>query len=255
MRRVRQRGELDAIAAAGSCRTISTTPDATDPDALRWRVSWSILFALIVVGVARRRSATSCWAIRTLDPRHARSARLADPMAPVDPNDSTKQVVTVPPGSTASDIGAELQQRGLVRSSLFFRLRRRPGRRRQQPGRGRLRAQPLDVDARDHPGAGQRRGQARADGDHSRGLAQRADRRPPARPPASPRATISSRPWPRRSPCRASTCCRSRRLPRLEGYLFPETYEVPQQVQRQPRRGADGAHVQPARGRRAAHAA
>ena len=47
---------------------------------------------------------------------------MADPMAPVDPNDSTKMTVSIPPGSTASDIGAELDQRGLVRSSLFFRM-------------------------------------------------------------------------------------------------------------------------------------
>ncbi len=48
--------------------------------------------------------------------------RLTDPMAPVDPNDTTPIVVTIPPGSTAGDIGAQLQQQGLVRSSLFFRV-------------------------------------------------------------------------------------------------------------------------------------
>ena len=48
--------------------------------------------------------------------------QLTDPMAPVDPQDSTRVVVTVAPGATAGDIGVELQQLGLVRSSLFFRL-------------------------------------------------------------------------------------------------------------------------------------
>lgn len=48
--------------------------------------------------------------------------QLADPLAPVDPQDSGTQVVTVPPGSTAGDIGITLQQRGLIRSGLFFRL-------------------------------------------------------------------------------------------------------------------------------------
>src|SRR5438067_4567659 len=46
--------------------------------------------------------------------------KLTDPMAPVDPNDTSTVVVTVPPGATAGDIGTELQQLGLVRSSLFF---------------------------------------------------------------------------------------------------------------------------------------
>jgi UPF0755 protein len=48
--------------------------------------------------------------------------QMADPMAPVDPNDTSKETVTIPPGSTANDIGAELEQHGLVRSSLFFRV-------------------------------------------------------------------------------------------------------------------------------------
>src|SRR5205807_555522 len=48
--------------------------------------------------------------------------QLADPAAPVDPHDTTTQVFTVPPGSSASDIGAALQQRGLIRSGLVFRL-------------------------------------------------------------------------------------------------------------------------------------
>ncbi|MGI9146169.1 MAG: endolytic transglycosylase MltG [Chloroflexota bacterium] len=51
-----------------------------------------------------------------------RLGQLADPMAPVDTQDSSKQVVTVPPGSSAGEIGANLQQRGLIRSGLAFRL-------------------------------------------------------------------------------------------------------------------------------------
>jgi UPF0755 protein len=52
----------------------------------------------------------------------SRLSDLADPLAAVDSNDTTKQVVTVRPGETASDIGADLQQRGLVRSALAFRI-------------------------------------------------------------------------------------------------------------------------------------
>src|SRR5258708_3437640 len=52
----------------------------------------------------------------------SRLGQLADPLAAVDPQDTSKQVVTVPPGATAGDIGASLQQRGLIRSGLAFRL-------------------------------------------------------------------------------------------------------------------------------------
>src|SRR5205814_6861912 len=48
--------------------------------------------------------------------------QLADPMAAVDPQDTNKMVVTISRGATASDIGSDLQQRGLIRSSLFFRI-------------------------------------------------------------------------------------------------------------------------------------
>jgi len=51
-----------------------------------------------------------------------RVSQLADPMAPVDPQDTAKQVITVKPGATAGDIGTDLQQRGLIRSALAFRL-------------------------------------------------------------------------------------------------------------------------------------
>ncbi len=47
---------------------------------------------------------------------------LADPLAPVSPNDTAKQTFTVAPGAAASTIGDELQRHGLVRSGLAFRL-------------------------------------------------------------------------------------------------------------------------------------
>jgi UPF0755 protein len=47
---------------------------------------------------------------------------ITDPTGPVDPSDSTKQVFTVEPGSSAADIGNQLQQRGLIRSALVFRF-------------------------------------------------------------------------------------------------------------------------------------
>jgi UPF0755 protein len=40
----------------------------------------------------------------------------------MDPSDSSKQVFTVAPGSSAADIGGQLQQRGLIRSALVFRI-------------------------------------------------------------------------------------------------------------------------------------
>ena len=52
----------------------------------------------------------------------AQLGQLADPTAPVDPQDTTRQTITVAPGATAVDIGTDLQQRGLIRSALAFRL-------------------------------------------------------------------------------------------------------------------------------------
>ena len=91
--------------------------------------------------------------------------QIADPWAPVDPNDATKVPSHIPPGSTANDIGAQLQQLGLVRSALFFRYAA------EQAGvGGNLAAGDYELSKsmstpRDHPGAGQGRGQARAGGD------------------------------------------------------------------------------------------
>jgi peptidoglycan lytic transglycosylase G len=79
-----------------------------------------VLFALAVIGVG---VAVGFFVLGDSSSFLSTSVgQLADPMAPMDPNDSNKIVITIPPGSTAGDIGAELQQEGLVRSSLFFRI-------------------------------------------------------------------------------------------------------------------------------------
>src|ERR1700682_524407 len=78
-----------------------------------------VLFALIVVGAG---AAIGFFVLGDSSHLGASFGQMTDPLAPVDPNDSAKQVVTVPPGSTAGDIGTALQQRGLVRSGLMFRL-------------------------------------------------------------------------------------------------------------------------------------
>src|SRR6516164_3756627 len=79
-----------------------------------------ILFALLVIGAA---FGVGSFLLGDNAPLLGTSAtQLADPMAPVDPNDTSTVVVTVSQGSTANDIGADLQQRGLVRSSLAFRF-------------------------------------------------------------------------------------------------------------------------------------
>src|SRR6202171_745534 len=79
-----------------------------------------ILFALIVVAAG---VAVGYMVLGDSTPiLGAGLGQLADPMAPVDPQDTAKQTITVPPGASAGDIGATLQQRGLIRSSLAFRL-------------------------------------------------------------------------------------------------------------------------------------
>src|SRR5579859_5241483 len=78
-----------------------------------------IFFALVVIGAG---AVIGYVVLGDSSSRLGGLGQLADPLAPLDPNDSTKQVVTVPPGATAGDIGATLQQRGLVRSALLFRL-------------------------------------------------------------------------------------------------------------------------------------
>jgi UPF0755 protein len=75
-----------------------------------------IVFALLVIGAA------AGIAYIVLGDSTPMLATIADPLSPIDPEDRSKQVVTVAPGSSAADIGTDLQQRGLVRSGLVFRL-------------------------------------------------------------------------------------------------------------------------------------
>jgi UPF0755 protein len=79
-----------------------------------------VVFALVVLGAA---FAIGSFLLGDSTPVLSTAiGQLADPLAPVDPNDTAKVTVTVPPGATAADIGADPQQRGLVRSALAFRL-------------------------------------------------------------------------------------------------------------------------------------
>jgi UPF0755 protein len=155
--------------------------------------------------------------------------QLADPSAPVDPHDTTTQVVTVPPGSSASDIGATLQQRGLIRSGLVFRLAA------EQAGVGSTLAAGdyelsrsmstddiIQVLARGQVKRGLLatipegwRTEQIADRLEATGVAPRADfMRAVSAPAAVPGVDLLGPTVP----------------PTLEGYLFPETYEVPQAV-------------------------
>jgi len=155
--------------------------------------------------------------------------QMVDPMAPVDPNDSTRVTVSIPPGSTASDIGADLAQRGLVRSALFFRMA----------------ADQADVGSNLAAGNYELSKsmstpeivQVLAKGEVKRGLVatipegwrseQIADRLQATgfaprdeflKAVGSPQSVPGADALPQPS------------VPRLEGYLFPETYEVPQEV-------------------------
>lgn len=155
--------------------------------------------------------------------------QLADPMAPVDPHDSTAIVVTIPPGSTANDIGVLLQQRGLIRWSLLFRIAA------DQAGAGsQLAAGDYELSkSMSTPeivqvlakGAVKRglvvtipegwRSEQVADRLQTTGFAARDEfLNAVATPPSVPGLDLLAPTPP----------------PRLEGYLFPETYEVPQPV-------------------------
>lgn len=156
-------------------------------------------------------------------------AQLADPMAPVDPNDRATQVVTVSPGDTASDIGSKLQQQGLVRSSLAFRFAA------DQADVGSSLAagdyelsksmstpEIIQVLAKGEVKRGLVatipegwRSEQIADRLDASGFAQRAEfLQAVANPQAVPGFDVLPQPPPQR----------------LEGYLFPQTYEVPQPV-------------------------
>jgi UPF0755 protein len=154
---------------------------------------------------------------------------IADPGAPVDPTDAAKVTVSIPPGSTANDIGAELQQLGLVRSSLFFRYAA------DQAGVGENLAagnyelsksmstpEIIQVLAKGEVKRGVVatipegwRSEQIADRLQATGFAPRDDFLKAVAAPQSV-AGVDALPQPN--------------VARLEGYLFPQTYEVPQQV-------------------------
>jgi UPF0755 protein len=185
-----------------------------------------ILFMLIVVAAG---VAVGSMLLGDSTSMGARVGQLADPMAPVDPQDTSRQVVTVPPGATASDIGAGLEQRGLIRSGLAFRLAA------EQAGAGNNLAAGnyelsrsmstndiVQVLARGEVKRGQLatipegwRIEQIADRLDATGFASRDEFVKAVSTPASvPRIDLLGATPP----------------PRLEGYLFPETYEVPQKV-------------------------
>jgi UPF0755 protein len=185
-----------------------------------------IVFALIVIGAG---AAIGYFVLGDSRSITSGVGQLADPLAPVDPQDTAKQVVTVAPGSTAGDIGTALQQRGLIRSGLLFRLAA------EQAGVGNSLAagdyelsrsmstnEIIQVLAKGQVKRGLLatipegwRTEQIADRLEATGFASRDDFvRAVNSPPAVPGVDLLDTPPP----------------PRLEGYLFPETYEVPQKV-------------------------
>jgi UPF0755 protein len=185
------------------------------------------LFGLIVIGVGL---AVGYFVLGDSTPiLGSRIGMLADPVAPVDPQDSSKQVVTVQSGATAADIGADLQQRGLIRSGLVFRLAA------EQAGVGTSLAagsyelsrsmsttEIIQVLARGQVKRGLVatipegwRSEQIADRLEATGFAGRDEfLRAVAAPESVPGFDVVGEPPPAR----------------LEGYLFPETYEVAQKV-------------------------
>jgi peptidoglycan lytic transglycosylase G len=156
--------------------------------------------------------------------------QLADPMAPVDPNDPTTQVVTIQNGATANDIGTQLQQRGLVRSQLAFRYAADQARVGSSLAAGdyelsKSMSTPeiVQVLAKGEIRRGLVatipegwRSEQIADRLEATGFTSRADFLGAVASPASvPGVELLPPPTPQR----------------LEGYLFPETYQVPQPVQ------------------------
>src|SRR6266851_402430 len=185
-----------------------------------------IFFALIVVGAG---VAIGYFVLGDSTSIASGVGQLADPLAPVDAHDTVKQTVTVAPGSTAGDIGTTLQQRGLIRSSLLFRLAA------EQAGVGDSLAagdyelsrsmstnEIIQVLAKGQVKRGLLatipegwRSEQIADRLEATGFASRDDFfRAVASPAAVPGFEVVAAAAP----------------PRLEGYLFPETYEVPQKV-------------------------
>ena len=183
-----------------------------------------VVFALVVIGAG---AGIAYFVLGESTP--VRVGDLADPLAPMDPNDSSKQVVTVRSGASAAEIGNDLQQRGLVRSALLFRFAV------EQAGVGgslaagdyelsrSMSAQEIiQVLARGQVKRGLIatipegwRSEQIADRLQATGFSTRDDFLRAVMTPASvPSASLVQDPPP----------------PRLEGYLFPETYEVSQAV-------------------------
>src|SRR5262249_30349736 len=63
-----------------------------------------LIFAVVVIGAA---AGIAYFVLGDSTPLLG-AVSISDPMAPVDPSDSSKQSVTVPPGATAADIGNDL---------------------------------------------------------------------------------------------------------------------------------------------------
>src|SRR5712691_10494845 len=185
-----------------------------------------IFFALIVIGAG---VAIGYFVLGDSTSIASGIGHIADPLAPMDPQDTAKQVVTVAPGSTAGDIGTLLQQHGLIRSGLLFRLAA------EQAGVGNSLAagdyelsrsmstnEIIQVLAKGQVIRGLLatipegwRSEQIADRLEATGFAAReAFFRAVNAPPAVPGFDLLDTPPPAR----------------LEGYLFPETYEVPQKV-------------------------
>ncbi len=183
-----------------------------------------VLFALIVIGAGAGIAYFVLGESTTV-----RVGDLADPLAPMDPSDSAKQVVTVPQGASAADIGNDLQQRGLVRSALLFRFAV------EQAGVGGTLAagdyelsrsmstqEIIQVLSKGQVKRGLIatipegwRSEQIADRLQAIGFSSRDDFLSAVATPASvPSVNLLPDPAP----------------PRLEGFLFPETYEVPQAV-------------------------
>jgi UPF0755 protein len=183
-----------------------------------------VVFAVVVVGAA---GGIAFFVLGESTP--VRIGTIADPMGPIDPDDATKQTVTVPQGATAADIGNDLQQRGLVRSGLLFRMAV------EQAGvgsslaagdyelsRSMSTAEIIQVLAKGQVKRGLLatipegwRSEQIADRLEATGFSSRDDfLKAVSAPDSVPAVTVLPAPPP----------------PRLEGFLFPETYEVPQRV-------------------------
>jgi len=183
-----------------------------------------IIFALIVIGAA---AGIAYFVLGDSTPILGSVA--IDPMSAVDPSDASKQTVTIPSGATAADIGADLQARGLVRSGLIFRFAVE-----QADVGGSLVAGDYELSrSMSTPEIVQTlaRGQVKrgliatipegwrseqiADRLESTGVSSREDfLRAVAAPATVPSVQLLTEPPPTR----------------LEGYLFPDTYEVKEKV-------------------------